>query len=149
MSRFNTEEEQQNHESIVQENMKNGLKLLYAFGAVYFVGFGLSFVNNVYNLINLAGYRLILKEWFSNEKFCEFFLFFDEVCNLLMNLLNSMIIVQSSQVKGSLKSMYTVATTRRMKRSNATQPNTDEVQRQLLNEQLLIGSSQSDEIDII
>ena len=119
----------------VTENVDNGLKVLYAFGLVYIIGFGLDFVVGINDLINLSGYADVVERWRGKAKFCEFELVFYEVSNVLLNLLNSLIIVQSKMVRGALKQVL-VTTASYIKGSSSGQE-----RRRLLKEYHLIGNS--------
>ena len=88
------------------QQMKADLRLLYAFGAVYIVGFGLNFVVNINSLVNLSGFLQVLPHWESNDTFCEYLFAFDAIANILINFSNSLIVVQSRHVQGALKKMY-------------------------------------------
>lgn len=90
--------------------MWRGLKLLFWFGAVYVVGFALEFVVDVNSLINLSGYLDIVPLWESNPVFCQYLLGTDEVANLLINLSNSLIIVQSRHVQAALRRVFQATT---------------------------------------
>ena len=88
------------------QQIKADLRLLYAFGAVYFVGYGPDFVVSVYSLVNLSGFLQILPHWESNATFCEYLFAYDGLANILINFSNSLIVVQSRHVQGALKKMY-------------------------------------------
>ena len=88
------------------QQMKADLRLLYAFGAVYIVGFGLNFVVNINSLVNLSGFLQVLPHWESNDTFCEYLFASDAIANILINFSNSLIVVQSRHVQGALKKMY-------------------------------------------
>ena len=88
------------------QQMRADLKLLYAFGAVYIVGYGLNFVVSINSLINLSGFLQVLPHWESNETFCEYLFASDGLANILINFSNSLIVVQSRHVQGALKKMY-------------------------------------------
>ena len=82
------------------------LRLLYAFGVVYILGFGLEFVVSVNSLVNLSGYLDIVPLWKKSATFCGYLFGFDEVANMVLNFTNSLIIVQSRHVQCALKKMY-------------------------------------------
>ena len=88
------------------QQIKADLRLLYAFGAVYFVGFCANFVSYVNSLINLSGFLQVLPHWESNDTFCEYLFASDAIANMLINFSNSLIVVQSRHVQGALKKMY-------------------------------------------
>ena len=88
------------------QQIKADLRLLYAFGAVYFVGYGPDFVDSVYSLVNLSGFLQVLPNWESNDTFCEYLFAYDGLTNILINFSNSLIVVQSRHVQGALKKMY-------------------------------------------
>ena len=91
----------------VSQQMEGSLRLLYVFGAVYILGFGLTCVNNFNNLINLCGYVHVTSHWESDPTYCQYLFFFDGVCNIIVNLANSLIIVQTRHVKVALKRIQT------------------------------------------
>ena len=90
------------------QRMISDLRLLYAFGIVYILGYGLNFVVSLNSLINLSGYLHVLPHWESNETFCEYLFAFDALANILINFSNSVIVVQSRHVQIALKKMYRV-----------------------------------------
>ena len=90
----------------VARQMEGNLRLLYLFGAVYVLGFGLTCANNLNNLINLCGYLHVITQWSSNKTYCQYLFFVDGAANVLVNFANSLIILQSRYVKVSMKKMY-------------------------------------------
>ena len=88
------------------QRMKSDLRLLYSFGIVYILGYGLNFAVNVNSLINLSGYLNVVPDWKSSETFCQYLFVFDGLANILINFSNSVIVVQSRHVQLALKKMY-------------------------------------------
>ena len=84
----------------------SGLKLLYAFGLLYILGFGFEFVVAVNSLINLSGYLNVVPLWEKDPTFCQYLFGVDELVNMIINFTNSLIIVQSHHVQTALKKMY-------------------------------------------
>ena len=102
------EEETNGQLTPAYQRMKGDLRLLYAFGIVYILGFGLNFVAMLNSLINLSGYLHVLPDWERNETFCEYKSAFEALANILINFSNSVIVVQSRHVQIALKKMYRV-----------------------------------------
>ena len=97
--------------SDASRQMERDLRLIYAFGIVYIVGFGFLFVCNINSLINLGGAVHVLPYWqkdAENNIFCGYALTIEFICNILINLSNSVIVVQSRHVQIALKKMYRV-----------------------------------------
>ena len=90
----------------ISRQMEANLKLLYVFGAVYVLGFGFTCANSFNNLINLCGYVNLVPHWAANSTYCQYLYFFDALCNAVINLANSLIIIQSRYVRVSLRRMY-------------------------------------------
>lgn len=90
----------------VAQQMEGNLRLLYLFGVVYVLGFGLTCANNFNNLINLCGYVHVTPHWSSDSTYCRYLFFVDGVVNILVNFANSLIILQSNSVRISLRKMY-------------------------------------------
>ena len=109
VSKLLDSEDDQTRKIDVAESVDSGLRVLYAFSIVYLLSYGLTLVVGINDLLNLSGYVDLVKRWKGDPGFCQFELMFYEASNLIINLLNSLIIVQSKMVRGSLKQMYTKA----------------------------------------
>ena len=96
-------EEEETRPLLTSPQMEGDLKLLYAFGVVYVVGFGLMFVVNVNQLLNLGGVVNVVPYWQSSPTFCVYMTCCEQVSNMVINFANSVIIVQSRQVRGVLR----------------------------------------------
>ena len=90
----------------VARRMNSDLRLLYAFGVVYILGFGLEFVTAINSIIDLSGYLDLVPHWEKSITFCQYLYGIDELGNLIINLSNSLIIVRTRHVQTALKKMH-------------------------------------------
>ena len=88
------------------QQLKADLRLLEAFGIIYVVGFGSSFIININQIINLSGVWEIVPYWQRNVDFCAYSLCFQELCNIIMNFSNSVIVARTRHVRTTLRKMY-------------------------------------------
>ena len=91
---------------LASQQIEGDLKLLQAFGVVYILGFGLMFVVNVNQLLNLSGAVNVVPYWQDDLTFCVYYNCIDQICNMVINFANSSIIVRTRNVQGALKRMY-------------------------------------------
>ena len=96
-------EDEETRPLLTSPQMEGDLKLLHAFGVVYVVGFGLMFVVNVNQLLNLGGVVSVVPYWQSTPTFCVYMTCCEQVSNMVINFANSVIIVQSRQVRDVLR----------------------------------------------
>ena len=92
--------------SSFSQQLNADLRLLEAFGIIYVVGFGISFIDNINQIINLSGMWEIVPYWQGSAVFCAYSLCFQELCNIIMNFSNSVIVARTRHVRVTLRKMY-------------------------------------------
>ncbi|KAL5269480.1 hypothetical protein ACHWQZ_G003088 [Mnemiopsis leidyi] len=87
-------------------SVSRDLNLIYSFGIIFLLGYGLLFVADVNSLINLGGVINVVPYWQQDVKMCKILGAADTVCNVLAGFSNSVILVRSRNVKQTLRRMY-------------------------------------------
>ena len=88
------------------QQLNADLRLLEAFGIIYVVGFGANFIINVNQIINLSGILEVVPYWQKNANFCVYSMCFQELCNVIMNFSNSVIVARTRHVRVTLRNLY-------------------------------------------
>ena len=61
---------------------------------------------NVNQIINLSGILEVVPYWQKNANFCVYSMCFQELCNVIMNFSNSVIVARTRHVRVTLRNLY-------------------------------------------